>query len=41
MLKNQTVEALRRLKLVGMARGYEQQLEQLATHDLSFYECLE
>lgn len=40
MLKNQTVEALLRLKLVGMARGYEQQLEQPAAHDLSFDERL-
>jgi DNA replication protein DnaC len=40
MLKNQTVEALLRLKLVGMARGYEQQLEQPATFDLSFDERL-
>jgi DNA replication protein DnaC len=40
MLKNQTVEALLRLKLFGMALGYEQQLEQPATHDLSFDERL-
>lgn len=40
MLKNQTVEALLRLKLFGMALGYGQQLEQPATHDLSFDERL-
>lgn len=40
MLKNQTVEALLRLKLLGMAQGYQQQLEQPATHDLAFDERL-
>lgn len=40
MLKNQTVEALLRLKLFGMAQGYQQQLEQPATHDLAFDERL-
>lgn len=40
MLKNQTIEVLRRLKLFGMVEGYERQLEQPATHDLSFDERL-
>ena len=40
MLKNQTIEALHRLKLFGMVQGYEHQLEQPATHDLSFDERL-
>lgn len=40
MLRNQTVEALHRLKLSGMAASYRQQLEQPATHDLSFDERL-
>jgi len=40
MLKNQTIEALYRMKLFGMAQGYQQQLEQPATHDLSFDERL-
>ena len=40
MLKNQTLEALRRLKLFGLARAYEQQLEQPAAAELSFDERL-
>ena len=40
MLRNQTIETLNRLKLFGMAQGYEQQLEQPATGDLSFDERL-
>ena len=40
MLNNQTIEVLRRLKLFGMAQGYEQQMEQPATHDLAFDERL-
>ncbi len=40
MLKNQTIEALRRLKLFGLAQGYEHQLEQPAAYDLSFDERL-
>lgn len=40
MLKNQTLEALRRLKLLGLARAYEQQLEQPAASELSFDERL-
>lgn len=40
MLNNQTIEVLRRLKLFGMAQGYEQQMEQPAAHDLSFDERL-
>jgi DNA replication protein DnaC len=40
MLKNQTLEAMRRLKLFGLARAYEQQLEQPAAAELSFDERL-
>lgn len=40
MLKNQTLEALRRLKLFGLARAYEQQMEQPAASELSFDERL-
>lgn len=40
MLKNQTLETLRRLKLFGLARAYEQQLEQPAASELSFDERL-
>jgi DNA replication protein DnaC len=40
MLKNQTIEALRRLKLFGLAQGYVQQLEQPAAYELSFDERL-
>lgn len=40
MLKNQTLEGLRRLKLFGLARAYEQQLEQPAAAELSFDERL-
>lgn len=40
MLKNQTIEKLYQLKLSGMAQGYQQQLEQPATHDLAFDERL-
>jgi len=38
MLTQQTVEALYRLRLVGMAEAFEQQLAQPDTHDLSFEE---
>lgn len=40
MLKNQTLEGLRRLKLFGLARAYEQQMEQPAAAELSFDERL-
>lgn len=40
MLNNQTLEALRRLKLFGLAQAYEQQLEQPAASELSFDERL-
>jgi DNA replication protein DnaC len=40
MLKNQTLEGLRRLKLFGLARAYEQQIEQPAAAELSFDERL-
>ena len=40
MLNNQTIEALRRLKLLGMVQGYEQQMEQPAAFELSFDERL-
>lgn len=40
MLKNQTLEGLRRLKLFGLARAYEHQLEQPAAAELSFDERL-
>ncbi len=38
MLTQQTLETLYRLKLTGMAAAFEQQLQQPATHDLSFEE---
>ncbi len=41
MFNNQTLQALRRLKLTGMAEGLEQQLAQPSTHDeLGFEERL-
>lgn len=40
MLKTQTIQALRRLKLFGLARAYEQQLEQPVAAELSFDERL-
>lgn len=40
MLNNQTLEALRRLKLFGLAQAYERQLEQPAAAELSFDERL-
>jgi DNA replication protein DnaC len=40
MLNNQTLEALRRLKLFGLAQAYEHQLEQPAASELSFDERL-
>lgn len=38
MISQQTIQALRGLKLTGMARGYEQQLTQPNFNDLSFDE---
>lgn len=38
MLTQQTLAALRRMKLHGMAEAFERQLAQPATHDLSFEE---
>ncbi|MGH7442834.1 MAG: IS21-like element helper ATPase IstB [bacterium] len=38
MISQQTVQALRRLKLIGMAKAYEQQLAQPESEDLSFDE---
>ena len=38
MLAHQTLSTLRSLKLSGMADAFQQQLEQPATHDLSFEE---
>jgi DNA replication protein DnaC len=40
MLKNQTIEALERLKLFGMIECYRRQIEQPVTQDLSFDERL-
>ncbi len=38
MLTNHTLDQLRGLKLTGMADAFTQQLEQPATHELSFGE---
>ena len=38
MLTQQTLQALRSMKLTGMAEAFERQLAQPQTHDLSFEE---